>query len=129
MEYKYFGTKLKIHRISYYFRSLLILLKEIEPKRWLRFFIDLLLPKIKTVKLKKRKLVFQFFQCSFLKMDCEGCEFSVINDKSALLLKRVKKIVLEYHENEDRKKERLESILTREKFKVSFFSRMYRDRM
>lgn len=59
MEYKYSGTKLKIHRISYYFRSLLILLKEIEPKCWLRFFIDLLLPKIKTVKLKKRKLVFQ----------------------------------------------------------------------
>lgn len=59
MEYRYSGAKLKIRRIPYYLRSLLILLKEIEPKWRLRFFIDLLLPKIKTVKLKKRKLVFR----------------------------------------------------------------------
>jgi len=32
-----------------------------------------------------------------LKIDCEGCEFSILNNMSIRYLKRVKKITMEYH--------------------------------
>jgi len=36
--------------------------------------------------------------CDFLKMDCEGCEFSVLLNTPHYILERISRICLEYHE-------------------------------
>lgn len=36
-------------------------------------------------------------KCDFLKMDCEGCEFRMIQRRELTYLRKIKKIVMEYH--------------------------------
>jgi FkbM family methyltransferase len=37
--------------------------------------------------------------CDFLKLDCEGSEFEIILDSEPALIRRVKRIVMEYHDH------------------------------
>lgn len=62
-------------------------------------------------------------KCDFMKMDCEGCEFSIINRKNKGDLQRVKKLVMEYHEDMNRKIDKLNSLMTEAKFKTVIFPR------
>ncbi|MBI2617814.1 FkbM family methyltransferase [Candidatus Gottesmanbacteria bacterium] len=48
-----------------------------------------------------------------LKMDCEGCEFNIIKKGSSRMIKRVGKIVMEYHERGEHTKEKLSATLGR----------------
>jgi FkbM family methyltransferase len=47
----------------------------------------------------------------FLKMDCEGAEYEILQDKSQLLSDRVRHLAMEYHETDDHKVAELESLL------------------
>lgn len=57
----------------------------------------------------------------FLKMDCEGCEFGIIIDKDIERLKKIKKIILEYHESGENMPSKLNRILKRAGFKVRIY--------
>jgi len=41
----------------------------------------------------------QIARCDFLKLDCEGCEFEIILNGDATLMRQVDRIVLEYHDH------------------------------
>ena len=56
-------------------------------------------------------------------MDCEGCEFRVVNKSNLNNLKKVKKLVLEYHESETLKVNNLQKILRIADFKMKVFPR------
>jgi len=56
-------------------------------------------------------------------MDCEGCEFSIINKKDLTCLKRIKKLVIEYHESKNWRVNKIISILEKAKFEVKVFPR------
>lgn len=57
----------------------------------------------------------------FLKMDCEGCEFNIINKKEIPYLKKMNKLVMEYHEGKDGEVDRLKSVFEDAGFKVKVF--------
>ena len=47
--------------------------------------------------LKETFLDFKIEQCDFLKIDCEGAEYEILFNTPAEILKRIKRIALEYH--------------------------------
>lgn len=65
----------------------------------------------------------------FLKMDCEGCEFEIINTRNIKSLKQVKKMVMEYHENETEAARHLKEILERVNFTVEIKPRVEVERI
>ncbi len=74
--------------------------------------------KIKAVSLDeffKKKIV----KCDFLKLDCEGAEYEIIESLTDESLKKIEKICLEYHDI-DGKKEKLEKLIF--KLKSHFFN-------
>ena len=48
--------------------------------------------------LKEVFLDFKIEQCDFLKIDCEGAEYEILFNTPAEILKRIRRIVLEYHD-------------------------------
>lgn len=68
-----------------------------------------------------------YVQCDFMKMDCEGCEFDIINEKDLVYLKRIKKLVMEYHEDKNHKVEKLKAVLGKAKFKIGIYPRQQVD--
>jgi FkbM family methyltransferase len=42
---------------------------------------------------------FKIERCDFLKLDCEGCEFEIILDSDPALMRRIDRIVMEYHDH------------------------------
>lgn len=52
----------------------------------------------------------------FMKMDCEGCEFSIFDPKRKVFFSRVGKIVMEYHESYNRKYSQIINILLKAGF-------------
>jgi len=54
----------------------------------------------------------------FLKIDCEGCEFQLINKLESANFKKIKKISLEYHESSKNKIELIVERLERAGFRV-----------
>ena len=56
-------------------------------------------------------------------MDCEGCEFSIVNNKDSIYLKRIKKIVMEYHESSNCNVSCLTGVLIKAGYKVKIFPR------
>lgn len=59
----------------------------------------------------------------FMKIDCEGCEFRLIHEKSINSLRKIKKMVLEYHETGKRSVYQLEKILKQAGFAICIFPR------
>lgn len=47
---------------------------------------------------------FQLSHCDFLKLDCEGAEFEILENVDPNLCRRVNKLVVEYHTFPDRDK-------------------------
>lgn len=64
------------------------------------------------------ELVKRYARIDFLKMDCEGCEYEMINDHSLPALKKIKKISMEYHECEKNRKEKIVDLLRQSGFTV-----------
>ena len=64
-----------------------------------------------------------FTQCDFMKIDCEGCEFQILSKESLKFLGSVKKISMEYHENDRFKVRTLVDLLRKEGRQVSFYPR------
>lgn len=56
----------------------------------------------------------------YLKMDCEGAEYQIL-DASADLLERIGRISMEYHEQPDREVRDLERVLQKRRFEVRRF--------
>jgi len=54
----------------------------------------------------------------FLKMDCEGCEYEIINKRKSYSLQKVKKLVMEYHENQKKSASLLKEALEKANFTV-----------
>ena len=68
----------------------------------------------------------------YLKMDCEGGEYDILDESNAPLLKKVKRISMEYHENHpSRTPKDLEMFLRKNGFEVREFGghRMYARRL
>jgi hypothetical protein len=42
---------------------------------------------------------YQIERCDFLKLDCEGSEFEIILDSDPALMRRIDRIVMEYHDH------------------------------
>jgi FkbM family methyltransferase len=42
---------------------------------------------------------YKISHCDFLKLDCEGCEFEIILDSEPSLMRRIARIVMEYHDH------------------------------
>lgn len=59
----------------------------------------------------------------FLKIDCEGCEFNIFQNKNNSKLTNIDKLVMEYHENKDHKVNILRQTLEDTGFKVRVFPR------
>lgn len=59
-------------------------------------------------------------QIDFMKMDCEGCEYSILRDNNRYL-KTVDKLVMEYHEYGEKTVSVLRQLLTGAKFKVNIY--------
>ena len=38
-------------------------------------------------------------RCDFLKLDCEGCEFEIVLESDPVLMRRIDRIVMEYHDH------------------------------
>ena len=57
-------------------------------------------------------------KCNFLKLDCEGAEYEIIESLSDKSMKKIEKICLEYHDVNN-KKEKLEKLIS--KLKANFF--------
>ena len=53
----------------------------------------------KTISLEKIFKQHHISHCNILKMDCEGCEYQVLLSAPGGLLKRVRYLALEYHQN------------------------------
>lgn len=65
----------------------------------------------------------------FLKMDCEGCEYEIISKRNLNSLRKVKKMVMEYHEIETKSARHLKEILERVNFTVEIKPRVEVERI
>jgi FkbM family methyltransferase len=67
----------------------------------------------------------------YLKMDCEGAEYDILNASGASLLKRVRRISMEYHNHPSLGPADLETLLRENSFEVRQFDghRMYARRL
>lgn len=64
------------------------------------------------------ELIKRYKRIDFFKMDCEGCEYDMINDHSLPALKKIKKLSMEYHEFEEKTKEMIVNLLYKAGFTV-----------
>jgi FkbM family methyltransferase len=54
---------------------------------------------VEVISLGKLFERYKIERCDFLKLDCEGAEFEIIWESDPALLKRVSRIVMEYHDH------------------------------
>jgi FkbM family methyltransferase len=64
---------------------------------------------------------FDLERIDYLKMDCEGAEYDILNASAAPLLKRVRRISMEYHKHPFRGPSDLETLLRENGFEVRRF--------
>ena len=62
--------------------------------------------------------------CSLLKIDCEGSEYEIFEGASERTLKRIQKVVCEYHKTADRDGENLRTFFEANNFKIDVFERL-----
>lgn len=65
----------------------------------------------KTVEVKVvsfKKIIEHIGDIDFMKMDCEGCEFQALLSCDTIYLKKIRKMVVEYHDNPENIKKHLE---------------------
>ena len=67
------------------------------------------------------KIVPDAAKCDFLKIDCEGGEYEILRNTTEATLRAVKKIVCEYHNNEQGTGPELKELLTEKQFRVDRF--------
>lgn len=81
-------------------------------------------PYIKTVR--NLHDIFQIIHSpiiDFMKMDCEGYEYSIISNKEKKYIKRIKKLVMEYHEIDMHTASELYAIIKHERFTTAIYPR------
>jgi len=82
--------------------------------------------RVKNVMAFKKAIIsldelFRLFNCGkidFLKFDCEGCEYEIINKRNSNSLAKINKVVMEYHENQTKSAQHLKETLEKAKFTV-----------
>jgi len=74
--------------------------------------------KVKTISLKNIFTEHKIKTCDLLKLDCEGAEFAILQSAPLEILKKIKNIFLEYHENEQNKVNDLIACLEKNDFKL-----------
>lgn len=85
--------------------------------------------KVKAVSFKN--LINKIGEIDFLKLDCEGGEYEILESLSKKEFEKIKKISMEYHNYEDKKGEDIAEILKKNGFKIRFirdgekFGRIY----
>jgi FkbM family methyltransferase len=70
-------------------------------------------------------------QIDYLKMDCEGAEYDILDESANSWLKRVRRISMEYHEHPSHGPEDIETLLRKNSFEVRRFDghRIYARRL
>jgi FkbM family methyltransferase len=54
---------------------------------------------VRVISLESLFAQYDILQCDFLKLDCEGAEFEIILDSAPSVLRRIRRIVMEYHDH------------------------------
>lgn len=91
-------TRLYYHPDNLGMHSLVLSHKNLPQDKRKTFF------EVKTISLKEIFEENQILKCDLLKMDCEGCEYSVLLSTPGSTLRKIRNLTLEYHPGGDIRK-------------------------